>query len=160
PLLASAYGFCQVSAKTGDGYFLGFPSYWNLVAFYLYALQPAPWAALATLLLFSFLTFVPSRYLYPSQRGLINRVTTSLGAAWACFLVWILGMLPAEAPALGQFADDSTRFLALIPLAYPVYYMVVSWVISVRYWLRKARRRKEEPGSTGPSLAPADGGAR
>src|SRR5262249_53514062 len=31
PLLASAYGFCQVSAKTGDGYFLGFPSYWNLV---------------------------------------------------------------------------------------------------------------------------------
>jgi phosphatidylcholine synthase len=26
PLLASAYGFCQVSAKTDDGYFLGFPS--------------------------------------------------------------------------------------------------------------------------------------
>ena len=42
PLLASAYGFCQVSAKTDDGYFLGFPSYWNLVAFYLYALQPLP----------------------------------------------------------------------------------------------------------------------
>ena len=40
PLLASAYGFCQVSAKTDDGYFLGFPSYWNLVAFYLYTLQP------------------------------------------------------------------------------------------------------------------------
>ena len=30
-----AYGFCQVSAKTDDGFFLGFPSYWNLVAFYL-----------------------------------------------------------------------------------------------------------------------------
>src|SRR4051794_32636358 len=29
PLLASAYGFCQVAAKTDDGYFLGFPSYWN-----------------------------------------------------------------------------------------------------------------------------------
>src|SRR5438045_3666244 len=36
PLFASAYGFCQVSAKTDDGYFLGFPSYWNLVALYLY----------------------------------------------------------------------------------------------------------------------------
>ena len=33
PLLASACGFCQVSVKTDDGYFLGFPSYWNLVAF-------------------------------------------------------------------------------------------------------------------------------
>ncbi len=32
PLLASVYGFCQVQAKTDDGYFLGFPSLWNLVA--------------------------------------------------------------------------------------------------------------------------------
>ena len=43
PLLASAYGFCQVAAKTDDGYFLGFPSYWNLVAFYLYVLQMPKW---------------------------------------------------------------------------------------------------------------------
>src|SRR3977135_2796747 len=42
PLLASAYGFCQVSAKTEDGYFLGFPSYWNIVAFYLYVLPLPP----------------------------------------------------------------------------------------------------------------------
>jgi phosphatidylcholine synthase len=34
-LLSSAYGFCQTNAKTPDHYFLGFPSYWNLVAFYL-----------------------------------------------------------------------------------------------------------------------------
>src|SRR5262245_59441482 len=36
PLLASAYGFSQANAKTDDGFFLGFPSYWNLVAFYMY----------------------------------------------------------------------------------------------------------------------------
>ena len=41
PLLASAYGFCQVEAKTDDGYFLGFPSLWNVVAFYLYVLHAA-----------------------------------------------------------------------------------------------------------------------
>ena len=35
PLLASAYGFCQVEAKTADGFLLGFPSYWNVVAIYL-----------------------------------------------------------------------------------------------------------------------------
>jgi phosphatidylcholine synthase len=35
PLLASAYGFSQSDAKTDDGFFLGFPSYWNVVAFYL-----------------------------------------------------------------------------------------------------------------------------
>ena len=42
PLLASAYGFCQVEAKTDDHYFLGFPSYWNIVAFYLYVLRLPP----------------------------------------------------------------------------------------------------------------------
>ena len=40
PLLASAYGFSQVNAKTDDGFFLGFPSYWNIVAFYLFVLRP------------------------------------------------------------------------------------------------------------------------
>src|SRR4051794_24676036 len=42
PILASSYQFCRVDAKTGDGteaagvdhFFLGFPSYWNVVAFY------------------------------------------------------------------------------------------------------------------------------
>ena len=42
PLLASAYGFCQVQAKTDDGYFLGFPSLWNVVALYLYMLPLGP----------------------------------------------------------------------------------------------------------------------
>src|SRR5437764_564411 len=87
PLMASAYGFCQVSAKTDDGYFLGFPSYWNLVAFYLYILQPLPvWAALGAVLTLALLTFVPSRYLYPTQRGRLNRLTNVLGAAWRALL--------------------------------------------------------------------------
>ena len=42
-LVASAYGFCQMPAKTTDGYFVGFPSYWNIVAFYLYVLQMPGW---------------------------------------------------------------------------------------------------------------------
>src|SRR5262249_51856422 len=64
-LMASAYGFCQVAIKTSDGYFLGFPSYWNIVALYLYAMQPVPsWTSLALILILSVLTFVPLRYLY------------------------------------------------------------------------------------------------
>src|SRR5262245_16229841 len=59
PLLASAYGFCQVSAKTDDGYFLGFPSYWNIIAFYMYVLRPPPEIVVAILAFFAFMTFVP-----------------------------------------------------------------------------------------------------
>src|SRR3954452_5531453 len=61
PLLASAYGLCPVEAKTADGYFLGFPSLWNAVAFYLYVLRLPGWGALAVVLVLAALTFVPSR---------------------------------------------------------------------------------------------------
>jgi phosphatidylcholine synthase len=131
PLLASAYGFCQVSIKTDDGYFLGFPSYWNLVAFYLYVLQPLPiWFSVGLLVTFSLLTFVPTRYLYPNQRGRLNRVTTLLAIAWTGLLVWILVELP-------DGSDPKTRLLAVLSLFFPVYYFVASWVVSVRLWRRR-----------------------
>lgn len=134
PLLASAYGFCQTSSKTDDGYFLGFPSYWNLVAFYLYTLQPLPdWFAFAVVLVFALLTFVPSRYLYPSQRGKLNQVTVWLGAIWAALLVWILWTMP----------DSPTRPLALVSLFYPVWYLAASWIITVRIWRRKRQGRRD-----------------
>ena len=43
-LLASAYGFGQTDAKvvTTDHFFTGFPSYWNIVALYLYVLRLPP----------------------------------------------------------------------------------------------------------------------
>jgi phosphatidylcholine synthase len=142
PLLASAYGFSQVSAKTDDGYFLGFPSYWNLVAFYLYVLQPLPqWLSLAIIVGLALLTFVPLRYLYPSQRGsLLNNATTLLGAVWAALMIWILCRLPA-----GQkFGDRSTRAWAMVSLFFPVYYMVASWTVSWRVRPRRVPAAGEE----------------
>jgi phosphatidylcholine synthase len=146
PLLASAYGFCQVSAKTDDGYFLGFPSYWNLVAFYLYVLQPLPaGVSLGLIVFFALLTFVPSRYLYPTQRGRLNRLTNVLGAAWAVLLAWILWLLPAEARSPDVAPDMTTRRLALLSLFFPLYYLLASWIISLRFWRRRRRARRLLP---------------
>lgn len=142
PLLASAYGFCQVSAKTADGFFLGFPSYWNLVAFYLYVLQPLPpWLSLGLIAALAGLTFVPSRYLYPTQRGRLNRLTVLLGCGWAVLLMAILWRLPADLPATAMPADNPTRRLALVSLFFPAWYLGASWIISVRSWRRRFRAR-------------------
>lgn len=121
PLLASAYGFSRVNAKTDDGYFLGFPSYWNVVAFYLYTLRPPAWAALALIIILSVLTFVPSRYIYPSQRAPFNRLTTLLCAIWGALLLLILAR-----------AADDARPLVLLSLVFPVYYMLMSWALAIR----------------------------
>ncbi len=144
PLVASAYGFCQTNIKTDDGYFLGFPSYWNLVAFYLYLLHvyvtPLPaWFTRGVLVGLALLTFVPTRYLYPSQKGRLNRVTNVLGVAWAGLLVAVLWRLPGAGTA-----DDLTKGLILASLAFPLYYMVASWAVSWR--LRSRERPHGEAG--------------
>lgn len=117
PLLASAYGFCRVQAKTDDGYFLGFPSYWNIVAFYCYFLGISRGAVIGIVLALAALTFVPSRYLYSTQKGRLNRVTNALGAPWAV----MVGAVCA-----------GWREGAWWSLYFPVFYMGASWWVTVR----------------------------
>jgi phosphatidylcholine synthase len=145
PLLASAYGFCQTAAKTEDGFFLGFPSYWNIIAFYLYVLQPAPELCVVILVGFALMTFVPLRYLYPTQPGRLNRLTNELGAIWAGLLLWILVRLP-DTQQDGRHVDDFTLLLALVSLVYPAYYLGVSWTISWRWQRRRRRARRKGSG--------------
>ena len=140
PLLASAYGFCQTHAKTDDGYFLGFPSYWNIVAFYLYVLEPPHWLALGLILFFAFMTFLPLRYLYPTHHGRLNRLSNLLAVPWAIALIWLLVRLP-EQRVDGRYTDAFTRNLGLVSLGYPAYYLLVSWAISARIFVRARRMR-------------------
>lgn len=138
-LVASGYGFCQVPAKTTDGYFVGFPSYWNIVAFYLYVLQIPPWIAAAITLLLALLTFVPSYYMYPSRGATLSRLTNFLGGVWVVMLLAVLGTLPGA----GDVSHSDVRqnqTLALLSLFYPIYYMAVSWAITIARW-RRARAR-------------------
>jgi phosphatidylcholine synthase len=128
PLVASAYGFSQVNAKTDDGFFLGFPSYWNIVAFYLYLLRPPATVSLALIIVLSLLTFVPWRYLYPSQRAPYSRLTNLLAIAWVASLLMILARWP-----------DDSRWLILASLSFPIYYMLMSWALTFRRWRAKSR---------------------
>ena len=137
PLLASAYGFCQVEAKTDDGYFLGFPSLWNVVAFYLYMLPIGPWPSLAVVVVLAVLTFVPTRHLYPSQPGRLNRIATLLGVPWAILFVWLIWKLPHSTAVS---VDSTTMRWAWISLSYPLFYLSVSWAISVAHWRKRLVR--------------------
>jgi phosphatidylcholine synthase len=130
PLLASAYGFSQVNAKTDDGFFLGFPSYWNIIAFYLYMLRLPSRLSLIVIIAMALLTFIPSRYLYPSQRGPLSRTTSLLGIVWTMLLLLILWRWPKD-----------SRLLTLISLGFPIYYMAVSWALTLSRWRWRMKER-------------------
>jgi phosphatidylcholine synthase len=144
PLLASVYGFCQVQAKTDDGYFLGFPSLWNVVAVYLYALPFGKWTSLAIIITLAILTFVPSKYLYPSLPGRFNRFISILGIPWTISLVWVIFKLPDSS---GSGLDPTTLKVAWASLSYPILYLGASWAISVAHWMRREPATSEDVAS-------------
>ena len=119
PLIASAYGFCQKEAKTADHYFLGFPSYWNIIAFYLYVLKAAPWVNAFVIIFLSIMVFVPIKYIYPSRSPRFRALTNILGAIWGGALLVMIYQLP-----------DPPRALVFASLAFPAYYTCLSvWLV-------------------------------
>ena len=94
PLLASAYGFSHKEAKTADHFFRGFPSYWNIVVFYFYALQTPRWVNAFAIIILSILVFVPVKYIYPSRSPLYRGLTNGLGILWGVSLFLMIHLLP------------------------------------------------------------------
>jgi len=132
PLLASCYQFCRVDAKTADHFFLGFPSYWNVVAFYAIVLDIGRSGVAITLVVLTVLVFVPVRYVYPSRTALLRTLNLVLAAVW----------LVTYAVLLAQYPDPNPVVVAL-SLAYLVYYIGLSLYLTVGSRLRS--RQAVEP---------------
>ncbi len=124
PVLASAYGFSRTDAKTEDDFFLGFPSYWNVLAIYLHLLGIEAGAGLWIVLGFAAAVFVPLRYIYPSRTRSLRPITLAVLMAWGLSIVWV------AAPV----APDPVWVWAT--LFGPAYYFGASLLLN----LRRARR--------------------
>ena len=125
PILASAYGFSQVDAKTEDDFFLGFPSYWNVIAIYAWLLEVGPRTTALFLAGFSLLVFVPLKYAYPSKLRVWRRTSYALTAAAAAAVAWSV-LEPERARAL---------HVPELSLAYPAGYFLLS--LHLGGWLRR-----------------------
>lgn len=127
-LLASGYGFSRRDAKTADHFFTGFPSYWNVVVFYLLVAGLPSSVNAAVLLVLVVLVFVPIRYIYPSRTPVLQLFTNLTGAIWAGLLLLMLWQYPAV-----------SRSAMWVSLAFPVYYFALS------FWLHWVGSRGQTP---------------
>jgi len=121
PLVASSYQFCRVDAKTDDHFFLGFPSYWNVVAFYAIAMDLSPAVVSAIVLICAALVFVPVGYIYPSRMLVLRTPTLVLSAVWLV----LYGVVVADLPS-------PDAWLLAASLAYILYYLVLSLYLEHR----------------------------
>ncbi len=120
-LLCSAYRFCHISAKTPDHFFTGFPSYWNIIAFYLYALKTPLWFNAATCVFLAIMVVVPIRYIYPGRTRTLRPLTVGLGLLWGVAMFVMLFQLPDPSPPLVAWS-----------LLYPAYYTILSFALHWR----------------------------
>lgn len=120
-LLSSAYGFNRSDAKTADHFFTGFPSYWNVVTFYLLLARWSSVANAVILLTLAVLVVVRIRYVYPSKTPHWRVTTNVAGVVWGALMLVMLWQYPAVSPEL-----------FFISLAFPVYYIVLSLALHFR----------------------------
>jgi phosphatidylcholine synthase len=117
PILASAYGFSQREAKTSDDFFLGFPSYWNVVAFYAWAWQTPAWVCTTAVVILSVGVFVPFKYLYPSRMQ-----------GWRKTMVVLASVSAGSAIALLVDPDWArARQLHWLSFVFPAWYLAFSF---------------------------------
>jgi phosphatidylcholine synthase len=118
-LLASLLGFANVGAKQeSDGFFLGFPSYWNIYALYagIAFHHWGPWVPGVSLLVLAALTVAPVRFIYPNLAPPPWKIPVLGGAiAWMILLVLLLRGYPSPPGAL-----------VIASLVYPVFYVALS----------------------------------
>jgi phosphatidylcholine synthase len=133
PVLASCYGFSHHEAKTPDDFFLGWPSYWNVVAVYFYLLGTSQLVNVLWVVGLSIMVFVPLKYIYPSKMPAL-RVATNIGVFLYAATIWVAVAYPEQA---------SRVHLAQVSLAFPAYYIAMSvwlgdwWGIRTR-WIERA----------------------
>ena len=137
PLIASSYQFCRVDAKTDDHFFLGFPSYWNVVAFYAIAMDLGPSAVAAVVVVCALLVLVPIGYVYPSRMLVLRTPTLVLSGVWLVLYAVVVAQLPSPHP-----------LVLAASLAYIAYYVVLSLYLEQQ---RRTARPQLRPALSGPA---------
>lgn len=133
-MVASVFGFSRVDAKQDEkGFFVGFPSYWNVVVGYLWLFDTPPLFNTVLILTLAVLVLVPVRFLYLTQlpRRKDRRRHYLMGAIWGAVSIVALLTQP------GTVRD----VIAVASLAYPAYYVYCS----VRSDLADRRMQRREP---------------
>ena len=88
--VTGALYFADRRMKAADNHFRGFPGLWNVAAFYLFLLHPAPVTASLAVLVLIVLTFVPFHVVHPIRVIRLRWLTLSLMAVWAVLAVVVL----------------------------------------------------------------------
>lgn len=112
--VTGALYFADRRMKTADSYFRGFPALWNVVAFYLFVLKPAPWLAALAIVVLAAATFAPIHFVHPVRVPRWRLLNLAVLATWAALAL----------TALAQNLDPRA-WVAVALAAIAIYFVIV-----------------------------------
>jgi phosphatidylcholine synthase len=112
--VTGALYFADRRMKTADSYFRGFPALWNVVAFYLFLLKPAPWLAALAVIVLAAATFAPIHFVHPIRVPRWRLLNLAALALW----------IALAAVALAQNLDPPAWVAAALA-AITVYFVMI-----------------------------------
>jgi len=89
-VVSGALYFADKEMKTRDNYFQGFPAVWNVIAFYIFLLQPTGWISFPAVAALAVLSFAPVKFVHPLRVHEFRALNIVLMAAWAVLALWVL----------------------------------------------------------------------
>ncbi|MBV9348056.1 MAG: phosphatidylcholine synthase [Pseudolabrys sp.] len=90
-VVTGALYFADRKMKTDGNYFHGFPAAWNLVAFYLFLIEPPAWLGLIMILVLAGLTFAPVFFVHPLRVREARNLSLALLGLWVVLALIALG---------------------------------------------------------------------
>ena len=135
-LVSSVFCYANVSMKTEELYFAGFPAAWNLVALYFYLLHSPVWLNVVVTIFLSAITVVPITFLHPFRVRRLRVANVSATVVWLAATVFLV------------IASPSMPTLVAV-----VWWTSAAWIIASGLWggmkgLRQSRQSIESEAAT------------
>ncbi|MGG1947026.1 CDP-alcohol phosphatidyltransferase family protein [Trinickia sp. NRRL B-1857] len=84
-LMSALHHYCNRDIKTEDGYFVGFPAFWNVAVFYFYRFPQTPSITAATVFLLCALTLAPIKVVHPIRVKKFRALNVAVALLWLAF---------------------------------------------------------------------------
>ncbi len=120
--ISSAYQFCQMNAKTDDYFFVGFPSYWNVIVIFMLCFQSSQEMNQIIIIILSIFSFIPIKYIYLSR---IEHISKSSVVKVFTFLFTMLASVATFFAVVTYPVKTPTPIISII-LIFTIFYILFS----------------------------------
>ncbi|AJC49375.1 phosphatidylcholine synthase [Allofrancisella guangzhouensis] len=126
--ISSSYQFCQPNAKTNDHFFVGFPSYWNVIIMYMLCFQSPRWINEIIIIILAIFSFVPIKYIYLSRT---EHISDSKIVKTFTFLFTMLAAIATFIAVLIYPIKTPSLLIAII-ISFSIFYIAFSFKLNFK----------------------------